>query len=98
MNSGIARDEDVVFAQAHRFSALPARLAGPEEVHYGQDEQNPEMNKPLPAPHVPGSTEAERMSNALSMVLTVPKQALLKREAKEKAKNARKREKARKPS
>jgi hypothetical protein len=38
------------------------------------------------------------MSNALSMVLTVPKQALLKREAKEKAKNARKREKARKPS
>jgi hypothetical protein len=54
--------------------------------------------KPLSAPNVPGNTEAERMSNALRMVLTVPKQALLKREAKEKAKNARKRERARKPS
>jgi hypothetical protein len=53
--------------------------------------------KALPAPKVPGNTDAERMSNALRMMLTVPKQALLKRQVKEKAKNARKREKARKP-
>ncbi len=29
--------------------------------------------KPEPAPSVPGNTEAERMSNALRMVLTVPR-------------------------
>jgi len=38
--------------------------------------------KPEPAPHVPGNTEGERMSNALRMVLTVPKEAILKAEAK----------------
>jgi hypothetical protein len=38
--------------------------------------------KPEPAPSVPGNTEAERMSNALRMVLTVPKEAILKAEAK----------------
>ena len=37
---------------------------------------------PQPAPDVPGNTEAERMSNALRMVLTVPKAALLKEEAR----------------
>jgi hypothetical protein len=35
-----------------------------------------------PAPSVPGVTDPERMSNALRMVLTVPKQATLKAEAK----------------
>jgi len=49
--------------------------------------------KPLPAPHVPGNTEAERMSNALSKVLTVSKEALLKDEAKWKLARARKRAK-----
>jgi hypothetical protein len=34
--------------------------------------------KPEPAPNVPGDTEAERMSNALGMVLSVPKEAILK--------------------
>jgi hypothetical protein len=38
--------------------------------------------KPLPAPNVPGNTEAERMSNALKMVLTVSKKDLLKKEAR----------------
>src|SRR5580658_1039222 len=33
--------------------------------------------KPAPAPKVPGTTDAERMSNALRMVLTVPKQGQL---------------------
>jgi hypothetical protein len=51
--------------------------------------------KPPQALNVPGTTEAERMSNALRMVLTVPKKDLLKAEAKLKAKNRRKREKAR---
>lgn len=37
--------------------------------------------KPQPAPNVPGNTDAERMSNALSMVLTVSKKELLKKEA-----------------
>lgn len=39
------------------------------------------MNKPQPAPSVPGNTDAERMSNALSMVLTVSKKDLIKKEA-----------------
>jgi len=34
--------------------------------------------KPQPAPEVPGNTDAERMSNALRMVLTVPKEAILR--------------------
>jgi hypothetical protein len=39
--------------------------------------------KPLPpAPAVPGNTDAERMSNALSMVLRVSKADLLKEEAR----------------
>ena len=37
--------------------------------------------KPQPAPVVPGSSDAERMSNALSMVLKVSKEELLRREA-----------------
>ncbi len=47
--------------------------------------------KPLPAtPHVPGNTDAERMSNALRAVLTVSKIDLLKREAQQKRKRERK--------
>ena len=39
--------------------------------------------KPLPAvPKVPGDTPAERLSNALSMVLKVSKADLLKKEAR----------------
>lgn len=38
--------------------------------------------KPLPAPPVPGNTDAERMSNALRVVLTVSKDELLRKEAR----------------
>jgi hypothetical protein len=38
--------------------------------------------KRVPAPQVLGNTEAERMSNALRHVFTVPKHAVLKTEAK----------------
>ncbi len=37
--------------------------------------------KPLPAPNVPGDTDAERMSNAFRAVLSVSKEELLKKEA-----------------
>ena len=37
--------------------------------------------KPLPAPHVPGKTEAERFDNAVRQMFTVSKEALLKEEA-----------------
>ena len=37
--------------------------------------------KPAPAPDVPGSTEAERMSNAVRKMFTVSKEEILKREA-----------------
>ncbi|HXP83778.1 MAG TPA: hypothetical protein VN841_03625 [Bryobacteraceae bacterium] len=48
--------------------------------------------RPLPpAPNVPGSTDAERMSNALRMVLTVSKAELLKKEARLKRANDKKR-------
>jgi hypothetical protein len=52
--------------------------------------------KPLPAPNVPGHTEAERMSNALRMVLTVSKSDLLKKEAR--VKRASEKKRAKKPS
>jgi hypothetical protein len=49
--------------------------------------------KPLPAPSVPGNTDAQRMSNALRMVLTVSKDDLLKKEARLKRASAKKRAK-----
>lgn len=52
--------------------------------------------KPLPAPDVPGHTEAERMDNALRKVLTVSKADLLKAEANWKRARARKK-RAKKP-
>jgi len=45
--------------------------------------------KPLPAPHVPGKTEFERFDNAMRQVLSVSKEELLKREAREKNKKKR---------
>ena len=47
--------------------------------------------KPLKAPKVPGNTDAERMSNALRMVLKVSKADLLKEEARIKRANDKKR-------
>jgi hypothetical protein len=52
--------------------------------------------KPNPAPNVPGNTDAERMSNALSMVLTVSKKELLKKETR--LKRASEKKWAKKPS
>ena len=50
--------------------------------------------RPLPtAPNVPGNTDAERMSNALSMVLKVSKADLLKEEARLKRASEKKRAK-----
>jgi len=46
---------------------------------------------PLPAPKVPGKTEFERFDNAVRQVLTVSKEELLKREAREKKTRERKR-------
>jgi len=46
--------------------------------------------KPLPPPEVPGSTDAERMDNALRAVLTVSKEELLRREARWKRARERK--------
>ena len=45
---------------------------------------------PLPAPKVPGKTEFERFDNAVRQVLSVPKLALLKQEAREKKTRERK--------
>lgn len=38
--------------------------------------------KPLPAPNIPGNTEAERFDNAVRKIFSVSKEELLKREAK----------------
>ena len=48
-----------------------------------------EMN-PLPAPKIPGKTEFERFDNAVRQVLSVPKEQLLKQEAREKRTRDRK--------
>jgi len=45
--------------------------------------------KPLPPPNVPGKTEFERFDNAMRQVLSVSKEELLKREAREKNKKRR---------
>jgi hypothetical protein len=50
--------------------------------------------KPLSAPVVPGVTDWERFDNAVSIVLKVPKAAVLADDAKRKAKFRRKRAKA----
>jgi hypothetical protein len=42
--------------------------------------------RPLPAPQVSGKTEFERFDNAMRRVLSVSKEELLKREAREKRK------------
>jgi hypothetical protein len=46
--------------------------------------------KPLPAPNVPGKTDFERFDNAVRQVLSVPKEQLLKQEAREKRTRDRK--------
>jgi hypothetical protein len=51
---------------------------------------------PLPAPSVPGNTEWERFDNAVTKLLSVPKAAFVKADAKWKAKNRRKRARAKK--
>jgi hypothetical protein len=40
--------------------------------------------KPLPAPNVPGETEAERMDNAVRMLFSASKEAFVKQETKHK--------------
>jgi hypothetical protein len=47
--------------------------------------------KPLPAPYVPGKTEFERFDNAMWQVLSVSKEELLRREAREKKAREQKR-------
>jgi hypothetical protein len=46
--------------------------------------------KPLPAPNVPGNTEAEKFDNAVRRMFSVSKEEMLKREAKWKREQARK--------
>jgi hypothetical protein len=47
--------------------------------------------KPLPAPDVPGNSEAERMDAAVRKMFSVSKEAVLKQEAKEKRERENKR-------
>jgi hypothetical protein len=49
--------------------------------------------KPLPPPPVPGNTEWERFDNAVGMLLSAPKAAFLKDEAKLKRRREKKRAK-----
>jgi hypothetical protein len=46
--------------------------------------------KPSPAPNVPGNTEWERFDNTFRKILTVPKEAYLKEEARLKRARAKK--------
>lgn len=49
--------------------------------------------KPQPAPPVPGNTEWERFDNAFRKIITVPKEAFLKEEARLKRVREKKRAK-----
>ena len=49
--------------------------------------------KPLPAVSVPGNTPFERLGNALRMALSIPKDALLKEEKRQKKLRDKKRSK-----
>lgn len=40
--------------------------------------------KPLPAPHIPGNTEAEKFDNAVRKMFSVSKEELMKRESRSK--------------
>jgi len=51
------------------------------------------MRKPAPPPPVPGNPEWERFDNAVGKLLSVPKEALLKEEAKLKRQREKKRTK-----
>jgi len=53
--------------------------------------------KPAPAPHVPGNTDFERFDNAVSKLLSVPRTAFLREEAKLKRRREKKRA-AKKPA
>jgi hypothetical protein len=46
--------------------------------------------KPAPAPHVPGDTEAVRMSNAVRQIMSVSKGAIFKAEGKRKREQPKK--------
>jgi hypothetical protein len=48
--------------------------------------------KPLPAPNVPGNTDAERFDNAVRKMFTVSKDDVLKAEAKWRRSRARKKQ------
>jgi len=48
--------------------------------------------KPLPAPNVPGNTDAERFDNAVRKMFTVSKYDVLKAEAKWRRSRARKKQ------
>ena len=50
--------------------------------------------KPSPPPPVPGNTEWERFDNAVGKLLSVPKEAFVKEEARLKLARGRKRAKA----
>jgi hypothetical protein len=47
--------------------------------------------KPLPPPHVPGNTEAERMDAAVRKMFSVSRTDVLKQKAKEKREREKKR-------
>ena len=51
--------------------------------------------KPAPAPKVPGATPWERLDNAIRLVLTVPKESVVKAEAR--TKKLRPKKRAKKP-
>ena len=46
--------------------------------------------KPLPAPNVPGETEAARMDNAVRLLFSASKEAFVKQETKHKKARERK--------
>jgi DNA (cytosine-5)-methyltransferase 1 len=89
-----------------RFSVLGRLIGNAVPVQIGEaianslfdhlSEHNSQKGTPMklsPPPNVPGNTEAERMSNALTMVLTVSKKDLLKKEAGLKRASGKKRAK-----
>jgi hypothetical protein len=90
MRQNLRRERRNALAFQHSLQMQPrSRIAVHNTSSWGYDGFSME---PLPAPRVPGNTEAERMDNAVRKMFSVSKEDLLKEEKKWKRARERKKQ------